>query len=181
MLNILILCTHNSARSALAEAMLNHWAAEYGIAVKAHSAGSAPSGKTNPHALTVLKAAGVDTRYLKSKSWDVFTEVGAPEIDIVITVCDSAAGEVCPLFIGDARQIKVHWGYPDPSNATGGEEAKRMAFEVTRQALAYRMLMLLDLLESLTDDASDGIALNNAWHAMPKAVRVAQLATVLAK
>ena len=181
MLNVLILCTHNSARSAMGEAMLNHLAAEHDIAVKAHSAGSAPSGKTNPHALAVLDAAGVDTAYLKSKSWDAFTETGAPEIDIVITVCDSAAGEMCPLFIGDTRQIKVHWGYPDPSNALGGEEAKRVAFEVTRQALAYRMLMLLDLLESLTDESNDGFALKKAWHAMPKAVRVAQLSAVLAK
>lgn len=181
MLNVLILCTHNSARSALGEAMLNHWATEYDMAVKAHSAGSAPSGKTNPHAIAVLDAAGVDTAYLESKSLDAFAEEGAPELDIVITVCDSAAGEVCPLFIGNAHQVKVHWGYPDPSNATGGEEAKRAAFEVTRQALGYRMLMLLDLLGALTDDPSDGVALKKAWRAMPQAVRLAQLTAVLAK
>lgn len=174
MLNVLILCTHNSARSALGEAMLNHWAGELGIAVKAYSAGSAPSGKTNPYALAVLDAAGVDTSYLRSKSWDVFSEKGAPELDIVITVCDSAAGEVCPLFIGSAHQVKTHWGYPDPSNAAD----KAVAFEVTRQAIGYRMLMLLDFLGSL---AEDGQSLKKAWQSMPAAARLAQLNAVLAK
>lgn len=181
MLNVLILCTHNSARSALGEAMLNHWAKKLNIAVQAHSAGSAPSGKTNPHALAVLDAAGVDTSYLSSKSWDVFSEQGAPKLDIVITVCDSAAGEMCPLFIGAKHQIKTHWGYPDPSNTLGGEEAKRAAFEVTRQAIGYRMLMLLDLLASLTEDASDGHSLKKAWQSLPKAARLAQLDAVLAQ
>lgn len=78
MLNVLILCTHNSARSALGEAMLNHWAHESNVAIKAFSAGSAPSGKTNPHALAVLDATGIDTSYLRSKSWDAFSEVGSP-------------------------------------------------------------------------------------------------------
>ena len=181
MLNILILCTHNSARSALGEAMLNHWAGEWQVAIQAHSAGSAPSGKTNPHATEVLNAAGVDTSYLYSKSWDVFSEIGSPDIDIVITVCDSAAGEVCPLFIGNAHQIKVHWGYPDPSNADGGEDAKRTAFEVTRQAMGYRMLMLIDFVQSLVDNPSDGDALKAAWRNMPKAARLAQLNAVLTK
>lgn len=181
MINVLILCTHNSARSALAEAMLNHWAKELDIAVKAYSAGSSPSGKTNPHALAVLNAAGVDTSYLSSKNWDAFAQSAAPALDIIITVCDSAANEACPLFVGNAHQIKVHWGYPDPSNAAGDEEVKRAAFEVTRQAIGYRMLMLLDFIGSLSDEASNGAALNKAWMALPKDVRVAQLNAVLAK
>jgi arsenate reductase len=163
-IHILILCTHNSARSALAEAMLNHWAARLGRDVRAHSAGSAPSGRTHPHALAVLQAAGVDTSGLRSKSWDEFTTPDASPLSVVITVCDSAAGEACPVFFGAAGQpVKVHWGYPDPSDAPGGDEAQRRAFELTRQAIGYRMLQLLALpLQTLQGDALkealDGIA-----------------------
>lgn len=149
--HVLILCTHNSARSVLAEGMLNLWARRLGRDVRAHSAGSAPSGRLNPHALEALEAAGADTTGLHSKSWDAFTQEGAPELHIVITVCDSAAAEACPVFFGSQGQpVKVHWGYPDPSNAEGGEAGKRQAFELTRQALGYRMLQLLALpLETL--------------------------------
>jgi arsenate reductase len=139
--NILILCTHNSARSVLAEGMLNHWAARQGKAVRAFSAGSAPGGRINPHALEVLAAAGVDTSGFRSKSWDEFTGGGAPRMRVVITVCDSAAAEQCPVWPGSP--VQVHWGYPDPSNAPDGE--KKNAFELTRQAISYRMLQLLQL------------------------------------
>lgn len=146
--NVLILCTHNSARSVLAEGMLNHWAQRLGKDVRAYSAGSAPSGRLNPFALEVLKQAGVETRDCRSKSWDEFTAPGAPEMRIVITVCDSAAAETCPYWPGSP--VKVHWGYPDPSNAPGGDEGRRQAFELTRQAIGYRMLQLLQLpLESM--------------------------------
>lgn len=141
--NVLILCTHNSARSVLSEAMLNHWANKLGKDVRAHSAGSAPSGRINPFALEALANAGVDTGNYRSKSWDEFTADGAPRMDIVITVCDSAAAEQCPYWPGSP--VKVHWGYVDPSNAPGGEEGKRQAFEITRQAIGYRMLQLLML------------------------------------
>jgi arsenate reductase len=181
MLNVLILCTHNSARSALGEAMLNHWARERDVAVAAYSAGSAPSGRTNPHALAVLGHAGIDVSYLRSKNWDEFSQSGAPDIDIVITVCDSAAGEVCPLFQGGSHQVKVHWGYPDPSNTVGDDAAKHAAFEVTRQAIGYRMLMLLDFFESLTEHADDGATLKQSWKSLPKEVRLAQLMQVLNK
>jgi arsenate reductase len=143
-MHVLILCTHNSARSVLAEGMLNHWARRLGKPVRAHSAGSAPSGRINPFALEVLSDAGVDVRPFRSKSWDEFTGHDAPPLAIVITVCDSAAAEQCPVFFGGAGQpVKVHWGYPDPSNAAGGDEARRQAFELTRQAIGYRMLQLL--------------------------------------
>ena len=146
--NVLILCTHNSARSVLAEGMLNHWAQRLGKDVRAYSAGSAPSGRLNPLALEVLDQAGVDTAGCRSKSWDEFTAPGAPEMRVVITVCDSAAAETCPYWPGSP--VKVHWGYPDPSNAPGGDEGKRQAFELTRQAIGYRMLQLLQLpLESM--------------------------------
>ena len=145
--HVLILCTHNSARSVLAEAMLNHWAGKLGRDVQAHSAGSAPSGRINPLALEVLTHAGVATTACRSKSWDEFSADGAPPLAIVITVCDSAAAETCPVFFGGAagQPVKVHWGYPDPSNAEGGEVGKRRAFELTRQAIGYRMLQLLAL------------------------------------
>jgi len=144
--HVLILCTHNSARSVLGEGMLNHWAKQLGKDVRAHSAGSAPSGRVNPLALEALQAAGVDTTGYRSKSWDEFSASDAPPLSIVITVCDSAAAEQCPVFFGGAGQpVKVHWGYPDPSGAEGGEEGKRRAFELTRQAIGYRMLQLLQL------------------------------------
>ncbi|MDT8991378.1 arsenate reductase ArsC [Curvibacter sp. APW13] len=141
--HVLILCTHNSARSVLAEGMLNHLAQQRGLDVRAHSAGSAPSGRLNPFALEALQRAGVDTSAYRSKSWDEFTTPDAPQMRIVITVCDSAAAETCPFWPGSP--VKVHWGYPDPSNALGGDEGKRQAFELTRQAIGFRMLQLLEL------------------------------------
>ncbi|WP_343549802.1 arsenate reductase ArsC [Ralstonia sp.] len=141
--NVLILCTHNSARSVLSEGMLNHWAKQLGKDVRAYSAGSAPSGRLNPFALEALTNAGVDTTGYRSKSWDEFVGDGAPQMRIVITVCDSAAAETCPYWPGSP--VKVHWGYADPSNAPGGDEGKRQAFELTRQAIGYRMLQLLAL------------------------------------
>ncbi|HEX5312060.1 arsenate reductase ArsC [Aquabacterium sp.] len=153
--HVLILCTHNSARSVLSEGMLNHLAAKLGKDVKAHSAGSAPSGRLNPFALEALNRAGIDTSAYRSKSWDEFTTPEAPPLSIVITVCDSAAAEACPVFFGgNGQPVKVHWGYPDPSNAEGGDEGKRRAFELTRQAIGYKMLQLLALpLESMDKSA----------------------------
>ncbi len=144
--NVLILCTHNSARSVLSEGMLNHLARQLGKDVRAYSAGSAPSGRVNPFALEALTNAGVDVSEVRSKSWDEFVAPGAPEMRIVITVCDSAAAETCPYWPGSP--VKVHWGYPDPSNAE--PDKKPQAFELTRQAIGYRMLQLLALpLESM--------------------------------
>jgi arsenate reductase len=148
--HVLILCTHNSARSVLSEGMLNHLATRLGKDVRAYSAGSAPSGRINPYAIQALNNAGIDTAAYRSKSWDEFTTSDAPPLSIVITVCDSAAAESCPVFFGGAGQqpVKVHWGYPDPSNAL--EADKQRAFELTRQAIGYRMLQLLALpLETL--------------------------------
>lgn len=153
--HVLILCTHNSARSVLSDGMLNHLARKTGRDVQAHSAGSAPSGRINPFAIEALGNAGIDTSACRSKSWDEFTTPDAPPLSIVITVCDSAAAEACPVFFGGTGQpVKVHWGYPDPSNAEGGDEGKRRAFELTRQAIGYKMLQLLALpLESMPRDA----------------------------
>lgn len=148
--NVLILCTHNSARSVLAEGMLNHWAKALGKDVRAFSAGSTPSGRINPLALEVLGKAGIATEGFRSKSWDEFSGEAAPKMRAVITVCDSAAAETCPYWPGSP--VQVHWGYPDPSNAQGVDEQKLVAFELTRQAIGYRMLQLLQLpLNSLND------------------------------
>ncbi|MDN3543220.1 arsenate reductase ArsC [Kinneretia asaccharophila] len=160
-IHVLILCTHNSARSVLSEGMLNHLARRLGRDVQAHSAGSAPSGRLNPFALEALQNAGVDTSGYRSKSWDEFTGPEAPPLSIVITVCDSAAAEQCPVFFGGQGQpVKVHWGYPDPSNAEGGDEGKRRAFELTRQAIGYRMLQLLALPLERMDRSELAAALN---------------------
>ena len=146
-IHVLIVCTHNSARSVLGEAMLNHLAGRLAKDVRAHSAGSSPSGRVNPLAIEALNYAGVDTRALRSKSWDEFSSEDAPPLSIVITVCDRAAGEACPVFFGGnaGQPVKVHWSYPDPGNTLGDEEARLNAFELTRQALGYRMLQLLAL------------------------------------
>ena len=150
--NFLILCTHNSARSILAEAMLNHLAGCHGRSMRAYSAGSSPSGRVNPLAIEVLGAAGVDSSELHSKSWDVFKLPEAPHFRAVITVCDNAARETCPFYPGSP--VNVHWGYPDPSDAAGDEGARRSAFELTRLAIAYRMLQLVSVpVESLDDEA----------------------------
>jgi arsenate reductase (thioredoxin) len=148
--NILILCTHNSARSVLSEAMLNYWAAQLNADVRAFSAGSSPSGRINPFAISTLQAVGIDTSNYRSKSWDEFALTNASPMRIVITVCDSAAAEVCPIWPG--APVKIHWGYPDPSNTVGGDGATRIAFEVTRQAIAYKMMRLAQLpFESLSN------------------------------
>lgn len=163
--HVLVLCTHNSARSVLGEGMLNHWAQRLGKDVRGHSAGSAPSGRVNPLALQALRGAGVDTEGFRSKSWDAFTASDAPPLSIVITVCDSAAAEACPVFFGGSGQpVKVHWGYPDPSDAEGGEEGRRHAFELTRQAIGYRMLQLL----ALPLDTLDRPALQAALNAIAR-------------
>ncbi len=156
--NVLILCTHNSARSVLAEGMLDRWAARLGRDVAAFSAGSHPSGRINPFALQALRGAGIDTAALHSKSWDGFVGDGAPRMRVVITVCDSAAAEQCPHWPGGP--VKAHWGYPDPSSAP--EDTRASAFELTRQAIGYRMLQLAMLpLETMSDAelqaALDGI------------------------
>jgi len=157
--NVLILCTHNSARSVLSEGMLNHWARKLCKDVRAYSAGSTPSGRINPFALEALTNAGIDTQGYRSKSWDEFAKDRAPQMRIVITVCDIAAAEQCPFWPGSP--VKVHWGYADPSNAPGGDEGKRQAFELTRQAIGYRMLQLLELPLDRLSDAELQHALND--------------------
>jgi arsenate reductase len=146
--NVLILCTHNSARSVLAEAMLNHWARELDADVRGYSAGSAGGERVNPLALEALTAAGISTAGLRSKSWDEFAQPDSPAMRVVITVCDNAAAEPCPYWPGSP--VQVHWSYPDPSDAP--EAIRSASFELTRQALGYRMLQLLRLPLATLDD-----------------------------
>ena len=142
--NVLFVCTHNSARSILAEGLLNGLA---GGRFRGYSAGSQPKAAPNPLALETLSRLQMPADGYRSKDWDEFARPGAPRLDFIFTVCDSAAAESCPVWVGAAggQPVKVHWGYPDPSNAEGGDEGKRRAFELTRQAIAYRMLQLLQL------------------------------------
>jgi len=138
-LNVLFLCTHNSARSILAEAVLNHLGKGR---FQAFSAGSSPreNQQPNPLALQVLANAGIPTEGLRSKSWDEFGKPGSPVMDLVITVCDNAAGEVCPYWPG--QPATAHWGYADPSEVEGDEAKKREAFRQTLLALRRRIDLL---------------------------------------
>ena len=141
-LNVLFLCTHNSARSILAEAILNHIGRGR---FKAFSAGSSPreNQQPNPLGLQVLQGAGMSIEGLHSKSWDEFGTLDAPHMDLVITVCDNAAGEVCPHWPG--QPATAHWGYPDPSAGEGTETEKLEAFRQTLYALKRRMELLVSL------------------------------------
>jgi len=141
-LNVLFLCTHNSARSILAEAILNHIGRGR---FKAYSAGSHPrdNQKPNPLGLQVLQQAGISTDGLSSKSWDEFGRPDAPHMDLVITVCDNAAGEVCPYWPG--QPATAHWGYPDPSAGEGTDAQKLEAFRQTLHLLKRRLDILISL------------------------------------
>ena len=141
-LNILFLCTHNSARSILAEALLNDMSP---LRFKAYSAGSSPrdNQQPNPLGLHVLQNAGVSTEGLRSKSWDEFATPDAPQMDLIITVCDNAAGEVCPIWPG--HPATAHWGYPDPSEGEGTDEEKLEAFKQTMFMIRRRLEILTNL------------------------------------
>ncbi len=138
--NVLVLCTGNSARSLLAESLFIH---KGGGRVHAFSAGSKPNGQPHPMAISLLEARGHDVKYLRSKSWHEFAVPGAPTMDLVVTVCDSAAGESCPLWPGSP--LKAHWGIPDPAAVTGGEAAQRAAFALAYQHLETRIGAFLAL------------------------------------
>ncbi len=141
-LNVLFLCTHNSARSILAEALLNHMGRGR---FKGFSAGSSPRDKQqpNPLALEVLQKEGIAIEGLHSKSWDVFARADAPHMDLVITVCDNAAGEVCPYWPG--QPATAHWGYEDPSAGDASEDEKRMAFLKTLHMIRRRLEIFINL------------------------------------
>jgi len=139
-LNVLFLCTGNSARSILAEAYLNSAARGRFVA---YSAGSHPAGKVNPFAIDLLEKNRLPTQGLRSKNWDEFAAPGAPKMDFVFTVCDNAAGEVCPIWPG--QPITAHWGVADPAAVVGSDEAKRKAFLRAFTELSTRINLLLAL------------------------------------
>jgi arsenate reductase len=138
--NVLFLCTANSARSILAEAILNRVGRGR---FRAFSAGSMPRGEVNPYALNRLRVEGYDLSRFRSKSWEEFSRPGAPELDFVITLCDSAASEACPVWPG--QPMTAHWGLPDPAAAEGGEAEKHAAFAETMRMLNNRLGILVNL------------------------------------
>lgn len=150
-LNVLFLCTHNSARSILAEALLNGMA---GDRFRAFSAGSSPRDKQqpNPLALGALQRVGISTEGLRSKSWDEFAKPDAPHMDLIITVCDNAAGEVCPIWPG--HPATAHWGYADPSEVEGNAEEKQAAFRKTLHAIRQRVELFINLPAAAIDKLS---------------------------
>jgi len=138
--NVLFLCTGNSARSILAESILGK---EGGGRFRAYSAGSQPKGEVNPHALKELAALGYPSTGFTSKSWDVFAEPGAPEMDFIFTVCDSAAGEACPVWIG--HPMTAHWGIEDPAAVVGTEVEVQRAFAQGARFLKNRIAAFINL------------------------------------
>jgi arsenate reductase len=157
--NILLLCTGNSARSIMGEALFNTMGAGR---FKAYSAGSHPTGKVNPFAIEQVRALGYPVESLRSKSWDEFAQPGAPQMDFVVTVCDNAAGEMCPLWPG--HPVTAHWGFPDPAAVEGSDEVKRAAFAQTMRRIRRRVHQFLTLpLETL-----DRMAIENQMRAIGK-------------
>jgi len=139
-LNVLFLCTHNSARSIIAECVLNR----LGVGkFKGYSAGSQPSGQVHPYALDLLRQLNYDVTGLRSKSWEEFSAPGAPQLDFVFTVCDNAANEVCPVWPG--QPMTAHWGLPDPAAVEGTESERRFAFADTHRMLFQRIGIFTNL------------------------------------
>jgi len=151
--SVLFLCTHNSARSIMAECLLRRWGAGR---FHAHSAGSHPSGTVNPHTLATLKAFNHKTDGLRSKSWNEFAEAGAPVMDFVFTVCDQTAGEMCPVWPG--TPLTAHWGVEDPSATEGTEEKIQRAFRRAYLELESR----IKIFSSLRVEALDNLTLQRS-------------------
>jgi protein-tyrosine-phosphatase len=148
--NVLFLCTGNSARSIIAESILRQVGA---ARFRAYSAGSQPAGRVNPFAIELLERNRMPTDGLRSKNWDEFAQPGAPELDFVFTVCDNAAGEICPVWPG--QPMTAHWGIPDPAAVEGSDDARRKAFAEASRTLLNRIRVFA----SLPLDKLDGLSL----------------------
>ena len=159
---MLFLCTGNSARSIMAEAILNR---EGKGRFRAFSAGSHPKGEVNPYTLRLLERLNYDTRGARSKNWDEFAREGAPDMDFVFTVCDDAAGEVCPVWPG--QPMTAHWGVPDPASVTGSDAEKAAAFADTYRMLSTRISVFV----SLPIASLDRLTLQRRLDAIGKAAR----------
>ena len=155
--NILVLCTGNSARSILGEALFNTLGAGR---FRAYSAGSHPTGRVNPFAIEEARAMGYPVEGLRSKSWEEFAQPGSPQMDFIVTVCDKAAGEMCPLWPG--QPVTAHWGFPDPAAVEGTDEEKRAAFALTLRQMRTRVQLFL----SLPLDTLDRMAIENRMRAI---------------
>lgn len=138
--HVLFLCTGNSARSVMAEVLLNHWGKGN---FSAYSAGSHPKGEVHPMTLELLNRLKLPTEGLRSKNWDEFARPDAPRMDYIITVCDNAAGEVCPVWPG--HPVTAHWGFPDPAAAEGSPEQKRRVFSDVYKQIEQRVKLLCNL------------------------------------
>lgn len=138
--NVLFICTGNSARSILAEALCNQWGKGK---FRGFSAGSFPKGQVHPLAVQLLHAIGLPTDFMRSKSWDEFAQPGAPAMDFVFTVCDQAAGEVCPIWPGNP--VTAHWGLPDPAAVDGSDDARMAAFRRAHRELENRIKLFVSL------------------------------------
>jgi len=161
--NVLFLCTHNSARSVLAECVMNRLGAGK---FRAFSAGSQPSGRIHPYALDLLKRLNYDTSGLRSKSWEEFARGDAPNLDFVFTVCDDAANEVCPVWPG--QPMSAHWGLADPSRAEGTEAERRYAFADTHRMLYQRIGIFTNLPLNSLDKLSLQRRLDEIGRTMPE-------------
>lgn len=163
-LNVLFLCTGNSARSILAEALLNHWGRGR---FRGFSAGSMPTGRVNPHALELLADMKIPAAGARSKSWDEFAAAGAPNMDIVITVCGNAAGEVCPLWPG--HPLTAHWGVEDPASVKGTRREVMAAFRQAFDVLEHRVKALTALPGAPADEHARQDWLDEIGRSLPAA------------
>jgi protein-tyrosine-phosphatase len=161
LINVLFLCTHNSARSILAEAILNHLGKDK---FKAYSAGSSPRNnqQPNPYAIKLLQSLGITVEGLSSKSWDEFAKPDAVKMDLIITVCDDAAGEACPYWPG--QPATAHWGFTDPSSTTGSDEDIYNAFRATFDLIKNR----IELFVGLSDEKLDVSHIENSARELGK-------------
>jgi protein-tyrosine-phosphatase len=162
--NVLFLCTGNSARSILAEALMNHWGQGR---FRAFSAGSHPTGVVNPYALQLLERMRIPATGARSKAWDEFAQPGAPALDFVFTVCDNAAGEVCPVWPG--QPMTAHWGVEDPAAVDGDDIAKTMAFRRAFNVLEHRIQVFASLPMASLDKSRLKARVNEIGTSLPDA------------